>query len=139
MASLYTVTTNPQQLLANGLVDFDTNVVKSACNCLIQHVASGDTVEVRQAGVYEVSVNANVTPTDAGEITLQLLNNDSVVSGAQCTSTGVASTTENMAFTSLIRVMRSCQGVIDNNANLQVQVTAPCTISNIAMTITKVD
>ena len=77
-----------------------------------------------------VNVNADVVPAAAEPITLQLLNNGEVVPGAEATITGVAADSAHVAFTTLIRVLKSCPCVIDNRASLQVQLTEAGTISN---------
>lgn len=137
MATLNTINTESQSILENGFLAFATNKVSTGCHCEIIHSAGSNTIELRGAGIYLVTVNADVAPTGAGLITMQLLNNSLVVAGAEATVTGVAGETANLAFTTLIRVLRSCP-VIDNNANLQVQLTAPAEVTNVSATVVKV-
>lgn len=127
-SALDAVTVPSQTLAADGYVDFETNRVCTGCS--VQHVAGSNTVNLINHGLYAVSVNADIVPTAADPITLQLLNNGTVVPGAEATITGVAGDTAHVAFTTLIRVLKSCPCVIDNRANLQVQLTAAGTVTN---------
>ena len=127
-SALDAVTVPAQTLAAAGYVDFETNRLQTGCS--IQHVAGSNTVNLINHGLYMVSVNADVVPAAAEPITLQLLNNGEVVPGAEATITGVAADSAHVAFTTLIRVLKSCPCVIDNRASLQVQLTEAGTISN---------
>lgn len=137
MATLNTINAESQAILADGFMTFATNQVRTGCGCEIVHTAGSNTIELRGAGVYLVTVNADVAPTGAGLITMQLVRNTLAVSGAEASVTGVAGETENLSFTTLVKVLRSCP-VIDNQANLQVQLTAPATVTNVSATIVKV-
>lgn len=138
MALLNTVNVTSQDVLADGLLTFETNAVKGGCGCQIRHIARSNTIELNGAGVYLVTVNADVAPTGAGLISMQLLRNGAVVPGALASVTGVAATTENLSFTTLVRVLHTCPNVIYNEASLQVQLTAPATVTNVSATVVKV-
>lgn len=127
-SALDAVTVPSQTLVADGYVDFETNRLQTGCS--VQHIAGSNTVNLINHGLYMVSVNADVVPAAAEPITLQLLNNGEVVPGAEATITGVAADSAHVAFTTLIRVLKSCPCVIDNRASLQVQLTEAGTISN---------
>lgn len=127
-SALDAVTVPSQTLAADGYVDFETNRLQTGCS--IQHVAGSNTVNLINHGLYMVSVNADIVPATAEPITLQLLNNGETVPGAEATITGVAADSAHVAFTTLIRVLKSCPCVIDNRASLQVQLTEAGTISN---------
>lgn len=127
-SALDAVTVPAQTLAVDGYVNFETNRLQTGCS--IQHVAGSNTVNLINHGLYMVSVNADVVPAAAEPITLQLLNNGEVVPGAEATITGVAADSAHVAFTTLIRVLKSCPCVIDNRASLQVQLTEAGTISN---------
>lgn len=139
MALLNTVNTASQTVLANGFLTFATNEVKQGCNCRISHVAGSNTIELNGAGVYLVTVNADVAPTGAGLISMQLLRNGVLVNGAIASVTGVAATTENLSFTTLVKVLCcSCPDVVNNQASLQVRLTAPATVTNVSATVVRV-
>lgn len=127
-SALDAVSVPAQTLADDGYVNFDTNRLQTGCS--IQHVAGSNTINLINHGLYMVSVNADVVPAAAEPITLQLLNNGEVVPGAEATITGVAADSAHVAFTTLIRVLKSCPCVIDNRAILQVQLTEAGTISN---------
>lgn len=133
-SALEAVTTTDQVLVADGLLNFETNTVLTGCS--IAHVAGSNTVRLLKRGLYQVSVNVDVAPTAAGEIAIQLLNNGVAVPGALATVTGVAATTANLTFTALVRVLLSCC-TIDNTGSLQVQITAAGTVSNANIVVVK--
>lgn len=136
MAFLNTINTISQDILADGLIVFDSNKVKQGCK--INHFAGSNAIELIGAGVYLVTVNADVIPTDAGLISMQLLRNGDLVDGALATVTGVAGETANLSFTTLVKVLKSCPCIIDNNATLQVQLTAPASVTNASATLVRV-
>lgn len=137
MAYLNTINTATQNLLADDFLAFTSNNVHG-CECSIRHTAGSNTIELRGNGVYLVTVNADVAPTAAGLISIQLLRNNFVIAGAESSVTGVAATTAALSFTTLVKVMRSCPNVIDNTANLQVQITAPASVTNASITVVRV-
>ena len=124
-----------QTLTADGYVDFESNRLQTGCS--VQHVAGSNTVNLINHGLYLVSVNADIVPATAEPITLQLLNNGETVPGAEATITGVAADSAHIAFTTLIRVLKSCPCVIDNRASLQVQITEAANISNANIVVVK--
>ncbi|PWM78691.1 MAG: hypothetical protein DBY32_04210 [Phascolarctobacterium sp.] len=134
-SALNAVNTAAQTLAANEFLNFDTNRLHTGCS--IQHVAGSTSVNIINHGLYQVSVNADITPTAADPITLQLVNNGEVVPGAEATITGVAGDTAHVAFTTLIRVLKSCPCVIDNTASLQVQLTEAGTVTNANIAVVK--
>ena len=133
-SALNAVNTTDQAVVADGLLTFATNSVLTGCS--IEHVAGGNAVRLLKRGLYQVSVNVDLSPTAAGDIAIQLLNNGVVVPGAAATVTGAAGDTYSLAFTALVRVLPSCC-VIDNTSNLQVQVTAAGTVTNANIVVVK--
>ena len=133
-SALNAVTTTDQAVVADGLLTFAINTVLTGCS--IEHIAGSNAVRLLKRGLYQVSVNVDVAPTAAGDITIQLLNNSVVVPGALATVTGAAGDTYSLAFTSLVRVLPSCCA-IDNTGSLQVQVTAAGTVSNANIVVVK--
>ena len=133
-SALEAVTTTAQTVVADGLLTFETNTVLSGCS--ITHIAGSNTVKLGKRGLYLVSVGVDLSPTAAGDIAIQLLNNGVAVPGALATVTGAAGDTYNLAFTTLVRVLPSCCA-IDNTSNLQVQVTAAGTVTNANIVVVK--
>lgn len=132
-SALTTVATAAQTVAANGFVGFPTNNLLTGVS--IKHPAGSTSVNLIQ-GLYLVTLNADITPTAAGDIGLQLLRNGVSVPGAEATVTGATGDTYNISFATLLRVLPSCC-VIDNNAALQVQATAAGTISNASLSVVK--
>lgn len=132
-SALTTVVTAAQTVAANGFVNFPTNNLLTGV--AIGHTAGNTTVNLLR-GLYLVTLNADVTPTAAGDIGLQLIRNGVAVPGAEATVTGAAGDTYNVSFATLIRVLPSCC-VINNNSMLQVQATAAGTITNASLSVVK--
>lgn len=129
---LTTIATAAQTVAANGLLEFPTDAVSGGASI----TKKNNTTVALGYGLYLVTVNADLTPTAAGDISLQLLNNSDKIQAAEATVTGATGDTYNVGFTTLVVVRRSCCAV-NNIANLQVQATAAGTISNAAMTIVR--
>lgn len=134
-SALETTVTADQAVVANGLIEFDTNNVLTGCS--IQHAAGSNTVAIICHGLYQVAANVDIDPSAAGDITVQLLNNGVVVPGAEATITGAAADTYSVAFSALLKVLKSCPCVIDNTANLQVQITGAATVKNANLLVVK--
>lgn len=133
--ALDTTAVNAQTVIANGLINFDTNSILEGCS--ISHEAGSPTVDVKCKGIYYVSFNADILPTAAGDIVISLLNNGVAIPGASATITAVAASTYHVSLDRLIKVLKSCQ-CISNDANLQIQVSASATISNANLVVIKV-
>lgn len=132
-SALTTVVTAAQTVAVNGFVNFPTNNLLTGV--AIGHVAGAAAVNMLR-GLYLVTLNADVTPTAAGDIGLRLVRNGVAVPGAEATVTGAAGDTYNISFATLIRVLPSCC-VINNNSELQVQATAAGTISNASLSVVR--
>lgn len=132
-SALTTVATAAQTVAANGYVNFPTNNMLNGRS--ITHVAGSTSVNLRQ-GLYLVTLNADLTPTAAGDIGLQLVRNGAAVAGAEATVTAATGDTYNVGFATILRVMPSCC-VVNNNATLQVQATTAGTISNASLSVAK--
>lgn len=140
MAYLNAINTTSQTVVEDGYLVYTTKAVNGCANCCNQGIAfteSSNTVTLRRAGTYLVTVNANVTPTAGGDISLQLAKNGVVVPGAIATATGVAATTFPVSITTLIKVLPSCASV-NNVASLQAQLTAAGTVASTSFTVVKI-
>ena len=140
MAYLNAINSVTQTVVADGYLVYDTKAVSGCNSCCSQGIlftAGSNTITLRKAGTYLVTVNANVTPTAAGDISLRLVKNGVAVPGASATATGVAATTFPTSFTTLITVLPSCKA-INNVASLQVQLTAAGTVTSTSFTAVKI-
>lgn len=133
-SALDAVTLNDQILTADGLLEFDSNNVWTGRS--IFHNA-GANVRLLKAGLYLVTVGADVLADAAGEVTLQLLNNNIEVPGAQATYTATATATEHLSFEALIHVPLSCCSYSTTTANLTVTISADATVSNAHIVVAK--
>ena len=140
MAYLNAINSVTQTVVADGYLVYDTKAVSGCNSCCSQGIlftAGSNTITLRKAGTYLVTVNANVTPTAAGDISLRLVKNGVAVPGASATATGVAATPFPASFTTLITVLPSCKA-INNVASLQVQLTAAGTVTSTSFTAVKI-
>ena len=135
MALLNAVNTATQAVVANGFIVYTATNVKQGCS--IKFNDGSNTISLKGNGIYLVEVNADVVPTNAELISMQLLKNNVVVPAAKATVTGVASSTSSLSFSTLIKVPCSCN-CVDNTANLQVQLTALANITNASIVVVRI-
>lgn len=133
-SALSAVNTTSQTVAADGFVDFNSNSLLTGC--AIQHIAGSNSIVLVKPGLYSVSFNADLVPTAAGDITLQLVANGVNVAGAEATVTGTTTDTANVGFSTVVRVRPNCPAV-DNTTTLQVEVSVAGTISNANISIVK--
>ena len=135
MALLNAVNTATQAVVADGFIAYTATNVKQGCG--IRYNDGSNTISLKGNGIYLVEVNADVVPTNAELISMQLLKNNVVVPAAKATVTGVASSTSSLSFSTLIKVPCSCN-CVDNTANLQVQLTALANVTNASIVVVRV-
>lgn len=135
MALLNAVNTATQAVVENGFIVYTATNVKQGCG--IRYNDGSNTISLKGNGIYLVEVNADVIPTNAGLISMQLLKNNVVVPAAKATVTGVASSTSSLSFSTLIKVPCSCN-CVDNTANLQVQLTALANVTNASIVVVRI-
>ena len=135
MALLNAVNTATQAVVADGFISYTATNVKQGCG--IKFNDGSNTISLKGNGIYLVEVNADVVPTNAELISMQLLKNNVVVPAAKATVTGVASSTSSLSFSTLIKVPCSCN-CVDNTANLQVQLTALANVTNASIVVVRV-
>ena len=135
MALLNAVNTATQAVVENGFIAYTATNVKQGCG--IKFNDGSNTISLKGNGIYLVEVNADVVPTNAELITMQLLKNNVVVPAAKATVTGVASSTSSLSFSTLIKVPCSCN-CVDNTANLQVQLTALANVTNASIVVVRI-
>lgn len=88
--------TTSQTVLTNGIVNLGA-VYRKYCkkNCETNTFTFNSTsVSLNQKGVYHLTLNANVSGSAAGNVTLQLFENGVAVPGAIATQTITTATTE---------------------------------------------
>lgn len=132
-SSLSTVNTAVQTLASNGYLAFTANDLKTGV--AISHVPGATNVGLMK-GLYLVTVGADVVPSANGDIALQLVNNGVAIPGAKATFTGTTTAKSNLSIVKAVRVLPSC-AAINNNANLQVQISAAGTVSNAILNVVK--
>lgn len=126
-SSLDSATVVAQAIEAGGFVEFDINRILTGCS--IAHAGGSNVVQLLTPGLYLVMFNGDLVADAAGEITVQMYNNNVALAGASTTITAVAATDYQIAFSALVRVLPSCC-YIDNTSNIQVGLSAAGTITN---------
>lgn len=124
-SSLSAATTANQTVAENGYLPFDTNNLLTGCS--IQHTAGSNSVILSKPGLYEVFVNANISATAAGNVSLKLINNGAEIAGAKASVTAAEGSSYPMAMGTIIRVRPSCPAV-QNSATIQLQADAAITV-----------
>lgn len=136
-SSLNAASVSAQTVTANGFITFSINNLLTGT--AIKHTAGSTSVSLVR-GLYLVSVNADIVPTAAGDIGIQLLSTtestSAVINGAQSVVTGAVDTAANVGFTTLVRVLPSCCAV-NNSTSIQVQATAAGTVNNASLSVVK--
>ncbi len=135
-SSLDAVTIGAQVITAvdGGVLEFNQNNILTGTS--IFHLG-GASIRLRKAGLYLVSVDADILATAAGPVTLQLFNNGVAVPGAQATITAAAADTEHVSFTALVDVPLSCCSYSATTGNLTVAIDVPATVSNAHIVVAK--
>lgn len=135
-SALDAVTIAAQEFTAatGGTLEFNQNNVWTGRS--IFHTG-GASVKLLKAGLYLVAVDADVLATAAGEVTLQLLDSNVAVPGAQATYTATAGETEHVSFEALVHVPFSCCGYNTNTGNLTVGIDAAATVTNAHIVVAK--
>ena len=115
-----------------------TNVQTNACNSCcgwLSHNNNSGIFTLTKPGIYRVHFNANVAPTVAGAITLNITNAGENIAGGEMKTAGTTvGTFENVAAEVLVRVPCNSSVVLtikDNTA------TNPITVSQPSLTITR--
>lgn len=114
-----------------------SNVKTNACGCSgwLSHNDNSGLFTLTKPGIYKVHFNANVTPTVAGEITLNITNAGENISGGEMKTAGTtAGTFENINAEVLVRVPCNSSVVITVKNNTA---TNPVIISQPSLTITR--
>ena len=133
MLSSYNLTS--QTVPVNGTLNFTTDRILTGCTA----TRNGQTFQLNKPGYYYVTFNASASTSDtAGIVTVQLNNGGQIVPGAIASFNSEATAdTENISFSTIIRVPPSCCA-INNTANLTLVNTGVSAIyNNVNVNITK--
>ncbi len=89
--------TSVQTVLENGVIDLGS-IYRKRCkkdDCGITTFSfDGNSISLNQQGMYKITVVANVSAPTTGNVTLQLSENDTLISGATATETISTADTE---------------------------------------------
>lgn len=113
------------------------NVRTNACGCngWLSHNDNSGLFTLTKPGIYKIHFNANVAPTVAGAITLNITNAGENIAGGEMKTAGTTvGTLENIASEVLVRVPCNTSVVITVKNNTA---TNPITVSQPSLTITR--
>ena len=134
------ISTNPTQVVNSGAnVLFNgsnvrTNSCKSCQGWLNFNNLNSGIFEITKPGIYEIHFNANVSPTVAGQITVNITNaGENIIGGEMQTPGTTPNTFENIASEILVKVPCNCCDIftIKNNSE------NPVVFNNPSLTITR--
>lgn len=134
--------TNPinQAVAPTTNVLFTTNnFVSNKCNTCcgsINHNDGSGIFSIVKAGLYRITFNANVAPTVAGAITLNITNaGESITGGEMKTAGATIDTFENVSAEVLVKVCPNQTAIISVKNNTP---TNPITVSQPSLVIERV-
>lgn len=125
-------------------IPFELDVVRTKnANCcgFLSHTEGSSLYQILKAGIYEISVNANVTSTAAGVVALAIRLNGEQLEGSEMdsevTTTG---TYDNVAATRLVRVCCGANATITvgSVAAIEGVATQIPTVKNVSLIIKKI-
>lgn len=121
---------------SDNVIFAGSNVKTNACcNGWLSHNDNSGLFTLTKAGIYKVHFNANVAPTVAGAITLNITNAGENIAGGEMKTAGTTiGTLENIASEVLVRVPCNTSVVITVKNNTA---TNPITVSQPSLTITR--
>lgn len=126
------------QPLANVLFN-GSNVRTGSCNgCRgwLNHNINSGLFEITKPGIYEITFSANVAPTVAGPIILNITNSgENIIGGEMRTAGTTVDVFENVSTTILVEVPCSCCDTFTIKNNTP---TNPITVSNPSIVIERV-
>lgn len=137
MINSYTNTS--QSLATNDTILFNINDVQTGCTAT--HTAGTATFALNKPGFYFITFNGTgaISGSASGTITVNLLNNGTLVNGGTASVTS-ASTTDirSISFSKIIQVRPSC-AAINNKTDLTfVNAGSATAFTNVNVVITKI-
>ena len=122
---------------AGSAIPFNNITIEKGCTA--QFIAPA-TIQLNKAGVYSVTVDAVVTPTTAGDASIQLSKNGSLVPQAQSSVTAANTTDLNpLHFDTLVQVRENNTCACNTSPTLiQVINGTATTFNNINICVTKI-
>lgn len=127
-------TTTSTSVLANGVIPFDTIVRRRGKE--VQQAGNSVIISDCGSNFYLVNVTATFNAPVAGDVTLALQQNGSVVTGGTASTTITTATTEtrSLSFSAIVRTYNS-QSIVD--VLTLVNSGVAITLSNVAMSVIK--
>lgn len=128
-SAVYTANASTITVAANSIIPVGQVVRKFGCGIDVMP----NSIILRSAGYYMVSVNATTAPTAAGPVTLTMLKDGVAVPGADATQTTAAAAEDtNISFTAIVR--KTCCA---EASNIIFVISAAGQVSNVAVSIVK--
>lgn len=123
----------------NNVIFTTNNVISIKCNSCcgnINHNDGSGIFSIVKCGIYRISFNANVAPTVAGAITLNITNSGESIAGGQMQTAGTTvETFENISAEVLVKVCTNQTAIITVKNNTP---TNPIIVSQPSLIIERV-
>lgn len=131
--STLTAYNGTQTVLADGIVSLaNSNLTGSSIEL------NGNSIRLKNSGLYLVNVSVTGTGTAAGDVTISLFEDGLLSFGATGTESVTATTDiANISFSKVVEVDPTCNGIINDKTLTIVNTGIGATLSNIVITIVK--
>lgn len=123
-----------QAVAADSTINFD--ITRVLTGCTVKHADGTPTFTLTKPGYYFVTFDGVITGTEAGIVTVELINGNTAIPGAIASVTAAVGDAATLNFSTIVRVLPSCPA-IDNTVKLTVLnsgVAATYTNANINIT-----
>lgn len=133
-SAIYTVNTSAETVNIGSIIPLGSTVRRYGCDV----AQVGDGILVGGKGYYDVTVDATIAPTAAGNVGIQILADGAPVPGGVGKVTGVASTVVTIPAHAIYR-MTCCE----KPTNIQVSLVGDAAVesavvSNLSVTVVKI-
>ena len=120
-----------QSVLANSVISLGSVLRRFGCNCRL----NGNAIELEGEGYYTIDMDATVTPTAAGNVTITLFKDGVAIPGATATnSVSTVGNSTTLPINTTVRMGCNCNGASSITAVL---VAGPGVVNNISMRVIK--
>ena len=127
---IQTTNQTSQTVAAGGILSLGSTQRRYGCNLRL----SGNAIDVSGEGYYTIDVDASVSPTAAGPVTVALYKNGVQVPGAVAYTTGTAGDPVAVSISATIRQGCRCDGA---DSLTVVLVEGAGTVENVAVRVIK--
>lgn len=129
-SALYAAMQTPTAVAVDGVIPLGSLIRRYGCDVAL----NGNTVNITDAGYYDVDASVTVTPTAAGTVTVTLFKDGVAVPGATASATAAANGTVDLSIPALVRQFCCAAG----SALTLVLTGAAATVNNVALRVQRI-